>query len=263
MKPVITINQLHSTPKWKFYLVFCILVFVLTSISYAQLPSGWQNQDIGNVHSVGSASYSNGIFTVNGSGADIWHAKDQFHFVYKTFSGDGQIVTRIISQENTNIWAKSGVMIRQSLDDSTRNLMIAVTPANSLIFQYRSNIGEGTVNYLGATVQAPYWVKLVRVGNSYSAYASPDGSNWTQVGNSVYIQMGASVFVGLAVTSHDDHKIGASTFDQVQVSSVTYSQLPADWEHQDIGDVDSTGTSAWINGTFAVRGSGLDIPEFQ
>ncbi len=91
MKPVITINQLHSTPKWKFYLVFCILVFVLTSISYAQLPSGWQNQDIGNVHSVGSASYSNGIFTVNGSGADIWLQKTNFILFIKHFPVMGRL----------------------------------------------------------------------------------------------------------------------------------------------------------------------------
>jgi len=48
----------------------------LTTFVWGALPEPWQNRDIGNVGAAGSCSYANGIFTVNGSGADIWDTAD-------------------------------------------------------------------------------------------------------------------------------------------------------------------------------------------
>src|SRR5579859_1491156 len=41
------------------------------------LPAGWSDSDIGSPAIAGSASFSNGVFTVNGSGSDIWSTSDQ------------------------------------------------------------------------------------------------------------------------------------------------------------------------------------------
>ena len=49
----------------------------------------------------------NGVYTVKASGADIFGTSDQFHFVYKQLSGDGQIVARVASVQNTNARAKA------------------------------------------------------------------------------------------------------------------------------------------------------------
>ena len=62
----------------------------------------------------GSASYANGVFTVNGGGADIWGGSDQFNYVSQPLTGDGSIVARVTSQSDTDPWAKAGVMIKQS-----------------------------------------------------------------------------------------------------------------------------------------------------
>jgi len=74
----------------------------------AGLPAGWQDTDVGSTGIAGSASYANGIFTVKGSGADIWGMTDAFHFVYRTLSGNGQLVARVVSVQNTYHWAKAG-----------------------------------------------------------------------------------------------------------------------------------------------------------
>jgi regulation of enolase protein 1 (concanavalin A-like superfamily) len=65
---------------------------------------------------------------------------------------------------------------------------------------------------------APYWVKLTRVGTSITAYVSPDGTTWTQVGTDT-IAMGATINVGLAVTSHSNGTLATATFDQVTVTT--------------------------------------------
>ena len=88
------------------------------------LPSGWSNQDIGSVAVAGSASVSNGVFTLAGSGADIWGTADQFHFAYRTLTGNGSIVARVATLQNVDQWTKAGVMIRASLTPGSRHAMM-------------------------------------------------------------------------------------------------------------------------------------------
>ena len=39
--------------------------------------------------------------SVTGAGVDIWDTSDQFQFVYQTLDGDGEIVARVTSLQNT------------------------------------------------------------------------------------------------------------------------------------------------------------------
>lgn len=72
------------------------------------LSSGWTHTDVGAVAIAGSASAANGVFTLGGSGADIWGTADAFQFAYRALAGDGQLVARITSIANTHRWAKPG-----------------------------------------------------------------------------------------------------------------------------------------------------------
>jgi hypothetical protein len=60
-------------------------------------------------------------------------------------------------------------------------------------------------------------VKVVRLGNTFTAYASPDGSTWTTVGSQT-IAMGATVNAGLAVSSHKNGTLATATFTSVTVT---------------------------------------------
>jgi len=57
-----------------------------------------------------------GTYTMTDSGTDIWYQSDEFHYAYKTLNGAGSITARVDSIQNTNDWAKAGVMIRETLD---------------------------------------------------------------------------------------------------------------------------------------------------
>src|SRR5262249_20977723 len=69
----------------------------------SSLPAGWSHADIGAVGFTGDTTYdpTASAFTVKGSGADIWGAADAFHFAYRSLTGDGAIVARVASQQNT------------------------------------------------------------------------------------------------------------------------------------------------------------------
>jgi hypothetical protein len=67
----------------------------------------------------------------------------------------------------------------------------------------------------GATGSVPVWLKLARQGNTYRGYESPDGVNWTQIGPALTFTMNATLYVGLAVTSHAAGVLATATFDNV------------------------------------------------
>jgi fibronectin type 3 domain-containing protein len=184
----------------------------------AALPNSWTSQDIGAVGGTGAAGYSGSTFTVVASGADIWGSADEFRYTYQPMVGDGWIIAKVASLESTDGWAKSGVMIRESLAAGARYAATFVTPDNGLNFHYRTSTNGGSTNVGGAAVKAPYYVKITRSGNTFTSEVSSDGSTWTTLGTTT-ISMGSNVYVGLALTSHNDGLLNTATFSNVQTNN--------------------------------------------
>jgi len=161
----------------------------------------------GNPASVGSfVEGPTGTYTMTASGTDIWGNSDEFHFAYKTLTGVGSMVAKVESIDNTNGWAKAGVMIRASLDPGSIHATMVVTPANGVSFQRRIIAGDVSTSANSTTLAeaAPYWIKIERdMAGNFTAYSSANGSSWQMLGAPENIQMGANVYIGLALTSHD------------------------------------------------------------
>ena len=179
------------------------------------LPGGWSEADVGAVPLAGSATYNSGTFTVTGSGADIWGTADAFHYAYATLNGDGSIIARVATVQNVAAWVKAGVMIRETLDPGSMHAFMLVSAARGVAFQRRETTGGTSVNTAGTMSTAPHWVRLTRSGDTFTAFESADGINWTQVGSDT-IPMAAQVYVGLAVTSHTTSS-ATCTFDGVSI----------------------------------------------
>jgi regulation of enolase protein 1 (concanavalin A-like superfamily) len=223
------------------------------------LPAPWLTQDVGSVGLTGSASFdtTSATYTVTGAGADIWGAADAFRYVYQTLAGDGQIVARVASVPNTNVWVKAGVMIRGDLTPGSPQAMMMVTPGKGNNFQRRLVAGGTSTSTAGALVTAPYWVKLTRSGATISAYQSADGASWSLVGTAT-ITLPATALIGLAVSSHSTTTLATATFNQVTVSR---PPLPTPWLTQDVGAVGLTGSTSFDSSTstYKVAGAGADI----
>lgn len=173
-------------------------------------------QDIGTVGLAGSTSTASGVVTVKGAGADVWGTADSFHFAYQALSGDGQVVARLTSMQNTNSLAKAGVMIRNSLAANAAHVILDVNPGGGVEFMTRSADAGSTKYVAGSSVTLPTWLKLVRAGSTITAYLSTNGTTWTQVGSTT-ATLGTTVYAGLAVCSHTTTALNTSTFDQVTV----------------------------------------------
>lgn len=181
------------------------------------LPLPLSHCDIGAVSAAGSASFNEGTYSVTASGADIWNVHDEFHYVYRQLKGDCEIISRVESIDYINVWSKAGVMMRETLTDNSPFAMLVVSPARGAAFQWRTLKGETCGNKGVSGILAPYWVKMVRTGNTFTGYRSVNGVTWTLV-YSRTIEMSQTVYVGLAVTSHADGKLCTAKFTDVAVT---------------------------------------------
>jgi regulation of enolase protein 1 (concanavalin A-like superfamily) len=229
-----------------------------TAPPVSTLPSPWQNKDVGTVGLAGSASVSGSVFTVSGSGADIWGTADGFQFVSQPVTGNVEIVVRLTSEQNTSQYAKAGVMLRESLAANAAHVILDVKPGGGVELLKRSAAGVTTTSLASATQAPPAWLRLARVGSTVSAAVSADGSTWRSVGSTT-VTMSSAGYVGLAVTSHNQAARNTATFDKVAVTPLGATGLPAGWANQDIGDTRSLGSTTHAAGKFTVIGSGADI----
>ena len=186
----------------------------------APCPSGWSCGDIGYPSISGSQSVSGNTWTVQGAGGDIWSVSDQFHYVWQSLNGDGGVSARILSQTNTDPWAKAGVMLRQSTDAGSAYYAVYMTPTNGVNVQYRATSGANAVQVVGVAGAAPAYLKVGRAGNVFTAYTSSDGVNWSPIaGSSVTLGLSSALLAGMAVTSHNPGTTSTATFDSVSVAS--------------------------------------------
>jgi RHS repeat-associated protein len=193
---------------------------VWLEITSQPLPTSWLDTDIGAVGSVGSASYANGVFTVVGGGMGSYTTSDGLHFMYQPLSGDGTIIARLVNVQSNN-YPESLAMIRETLNPGASEVSVGLYSNYIYVFQ-RDSTGATTSNsnYVYLPSGLPYWVEVVRSGNTFSEYASLDGVNWTQLGSSQTITMAQNVYIGLT-TSYGSSTSGSTTatFDSVSLST--------------------------------------------
>ena len=115
------------------------------------LPTGWSHQDIGAVGASGAAGYDDATatFSVNGAGADVWGTADALHYAYTTLDGNGTIVARVTSVQNTNAWTKAGVMIRESTDPGAAQAFMLVSSSKGQAYQRRPATGGASASTTG------------------------------------------------------------------------------------------------------------------
>jgi hypothetical protein len=164
-------------------------------------------------------------YTIITSGADIWTGPDEYGAIYqaKAAGTSSTITARVTHMDNTDPWAKAGVVIRSDLTragSSAGYAVMVVTPGNGANLQWDAN-GDGHLDsFSGAgRITAPAWVRLVRTGSQVSGYYSTDGSSWTKVGPTVTLPgMTEQLDAGMIATSHNSGVTGQFDFSDFSVT---------------------------------------------
>jgi regulation of enolase protein 1 (concanavalin A-like superfamily) len=217
----------------------------------------WQQTDVGAVAKAGSTTFSNGVYTVSASGADIWGTTDEFRFTYQTSSDSSIVVTaRVDSVQNVHAWTKAGVMIRAGSGAAAPHASVFVTPGKGISFQRRLTAGGTSVLTAGPLLTAPVWLKLVSQvtypTETIRAYYRKNATDpWTLVGQDTFSTVIAQPQAGLAVTSHADGTLATAVFSAVSINPV------ANWSAASIGT--AAGSATWDANQVTLKNAGTDI----
>ena len=181
-----------------------------------------------------------GTYTMAAAGSDIWYEADEFRYAYKQLSGAGTIEAQVLSVEYTDPWAKTGVMIRETLEPGSKFAAVYITPGNGCRFQARTSTDASTTSDTSIAtnkqkaINAPYWVKLERdAADKFKGYYSSDGVRWQAMAwNPQTISMNTDVYIGLALTSHDPDATCVAEFSDVKTTGTV---SPLTWTDEAIG----------------------------
>jgi prepilin-type N-terminal cleavage/methylation domain-containing protein len=157
-------------------------------------------------------------YTMTAGKGDIGGHKDDFQFLYGSMTGDVRLTARVATFESNDGGAQAGVMFRETLDAGSSYALMDITASNGGEFVYRDGTETDSITSPNGSPPAPYWVRLTRVGDLFSAERSADGLNWIGLEQRT-ITMSSTIYIGLAVSSKNNSTHTVATFDHVAITA--------------------------------------------
>ncbi|MEI9866084.1 MAG: lamin tail domain-containing protein [Limisphaerales bacterium] len=182
-----------------------------TTVNFPAL--GYTLKDIGSSPVISTAVVAGNGYNVTAAGNDFGGSSDQGNFSYQLRSGNFDVSVRVAGLSLSDIFAKAGLMARESLDPAARFAAAMTTPAmNGSFFQWRNPAGSGSSSIGNFPANYPNtWLRLQRVGNMFNSYAGYDGQAWTLLGSAT-IAMSNQVYLGFSVSSRSTNQATTAQF---------------------------------------------------
>ena len=199
-----------------------------------EFGSEFLNADVGLVSSDGNfAVIDVGLYSVQGSGADIWSTSDNFHYMYVESSGDATFTALIENFEGGNNpldpWAKVGIMFREDLSPMAAHYSMFTTGANGIANNYRSSKGGETVHIQTSLFKPDprVWFRIAKSADVFTTYYKPaESSYWYQFGARLSlprIDQNGIYFVGIAISSHSTTDFATAEIGSIQLTRTCLS----------------------------------------
>src|SRR5436190_14633354 len=102
------------------YFIRPVVFALLVRTIYAQMAVDYAPLDIGSPAIPGSFFQVSGGYELKGNGADIGGTKDQFQFAYRQQNGDFDFQVHLADLTITDAYVKAGLMIRETLQSTSR-----------------------------------------------------------------------------------------------------------------------------------------------
>ncbi len=199
-----------------------ITCFVAITCGLSAAPIGIfeSSTDVGKIELKGSSEFlaDTGQYRITGSGKNIWFAEDAFQFLHKKISGDLVFSMDVgWEAEGKEPHRKACAMVRQTLDEDSPYVDVAVHGDGLIELQYRMTKGAATLA-ARTPILAPATVKLERDGDVFTVSASKSGGPFQPVG-AVSIAMPDPVFVGIGVSAHNSANLETALISNVSLTN--------------------------------------------
>jgi TolB protein len=185
--------------------------------------------DIGNVLHSGSMQYdaAHQVYTLTGSGENMWFSSDAFQFAWKQVTGDVALTADVaFPEKGGNSHRKAVLMIRQNLDADSPYADVALHGDGLTSLQFREAKGSIT-HEIQSNLSAPRRLRIEKRGDFvYVFVAAAAGEPLRPSGAAVKLPPQGSFYVGIGVCSHDKDVVEKAVFSNVALAIPAASTVP-------------------------------------
>lgn len=184
------------------------LFLIASAAACGQIGHFQSNGDIGGPAKAGSTSFSKqtGEYRISASGANIWAARDSFHFASKPVAGDVEMSASIAwATPGGHEHKKAGLMLRAGRDPDAPHASVMVHADGLVSLQFRRQRG-GPTEEVRSALKSAARIRLMRDGDVVSMEVAPVGGDF-EPSAALTVALGDKVEAGLAVCSHDDNDL--------------------------------------------------------
>lgn len=186
----------------------------------------------------GAANLTDSLLTISGSGTGISAKADYGHFVFQKLVDNGSISAQLLRMDSTSTTSQAGLLVRDSLDQVSKNVFLSYSPANGITLSVRDTLNKNqrVVATVSEVITLPCWLKISRTANQFTALYSTDNQNWIVVG-SAEVKMNRLASAGPAVSSGNTTLLTTAVFDKAiltqgnirpvaKISTPAYGRIP-------------------------------------
>ncbi len=148
-------------------------------------------------------------------GTGIGGTADSGHLICQSFAGDSSLSARILFVGNSNPSDRAGVMFRETLAVGSRFAFVSISGSGSSSFTYQTATNGATTSAgSGPTITFPSWVRIQRIADTFYAYLSSNGVDWSLL-SSASVTVGASPQVCIVSSSYSSSVQSTTMFESV------------------------------------------------
>lgn len=179
--------------------------------------------DVGGPLAPGSASYDAATkqYTIHSAGYNIWYQRDEFRYLWKKMSGDLSMAADVTFPNAEGFGDRKVVLvIRQSLDDDSKEAMVGQHGAGMIHLAYRPEAGAQMKDMQyrftgGLTGVHAKRIGIEKHGDSFAIFISLQGEPMHQFGPPITLHISEPFYVGIGFCSHQPATVDTAVLSEV------------------------------------------------
>ena len=178
--------------------------------------------DVGGALVPGSSDYNAATkqYTISSAGYNIWYTRDEFRYLWKKMSGDVSLAADI-NFPNTEGFSdrKAVLIIRQNLDDDSKEAMVALHGAGLVHLAWRQQKGE-SIREMRVDKKGALRLGIEKHGDAFAIFVGQAGESLHQYGDPIQLHLEAPFYVGIGFCSHLPDKLDTGVLNNVVMHNV-------------------------------------------
>jgi hypothetical protein len=165
----------------------------------------------------GSSEYdaATGKYTIASAGYNIWYTRDEFRYLWKKMSGDVSLAADISFPDKEGYFDRKAVLIiRQTLEDDSKEAMVALHGGGLIHLAYRMDKGQ-SLKEMRVDQKGAIRLGIEKHGDAFAIYLSVAGEPMKQYGEPLHLQIDGPFYVGIGFCSHLPDKVDTAILSKV------------------------------------------------